>query len=784
MAATIQHHHQQRHHHRDKALPASPVFAPSSSKSATKAIRRASSILGLRSLRGRTRDHVAPPPIDEQDDDHDDHHHHHSIASNAAVRMPFLGDDEVKSRKRPGHKRGPSTETQLLHHYERQYQVDDDHLMDMPSPYPTDHQVTFYDSPRSKPPIASSDHAGPLNSNPLTTSHEKQKTTTTTTTREAQNASARALSDLHDSISFATEWQSILQALRQSTGSIMRPPLPIAEDALDSPTFPPGHNSSINAHLEHLVSPLDPLKTANNFLLTHIARQEGTIEAQKTTLEEHEATMARQETAIAELNRQLRSKDSEHKSLAETFRAENTLLREENAKLKAQVEKLQQITAKAVASSMYVDSAKRPMTPKSDSVHQDPVSPIECDGEEDDDDDELLLGLNDDDCVSPISTAGNDSSDGGDAGSPDTLATTCHQSPRSFAATSIQSLYAATPVPGSMRVSSIYSTLTDQRQTRNSRQLSISVSVQPPAESKQPHIGFLGAQLTPLLATAARTELERDLASARKRIEEAEQHRDQLEARAASQAVLIQQLTKAATSSSAPSPASPTLSIPDLPVLTYTKSALIWLDRLTTSMRYLGLADFIQRDLAGPPPSHHPSDTASARADTEAWNSQRLRAAVLIKQAVDDEILEDVLYLASRKPADATTQQQQPPPAENPYWLLKTIQALRRTLPTSATDLSWVDRIQNTDYESIRDFASLVLCIDRRHGLLYGTSVDHYDAMLPRIQANLEKRFPDLEKSSLMGDTFGPAAVKWRHLPTWMAKMVRKKSLSEVPYTR
>lgn len=766
-----------------KSVTFSPLSPPSSAKSRTNAIRRASSILGLRSLaslsslRGlaqtaKARDSTTQLPIDEDRQmrvksrdlslplfasaDHDSRGTVGQEKS-PAVRIPFLGDVEVKSLK--GHDRCPSTETQLLRHYERQYQVDDD--MDAT---PVD-EGSFFDSPRGRPPIRTDremyNHPGPLNSNPPISDQE---------TPEADNANARTVSNLHDNISFASEWQSVLGAFRQSTGTL-RPPL--QADVLESSTFP-GHDPIINAQITRLHSPLDPLKTANNALLTLVARHEGTIEAHKAMIEEYEATVARQETAIAELNRQLRSKDAEQSSLVGNFCAElascndeNAALRGENMALKSKVEKLQQVVAK-VASSVFLDG-EGPTSPKNDSEHN-VIQSVAFDAEFVD----QSLGQ-DDGFVSPVST--NNDSSGGGAGSPDTLPTSCN-SPRSCAASSLQDLYAVDPISCSMHVPSTYSSST-RRGRRKSHQLSISIRpyAAPIGADEQhtfsPHLeshvnkSSLGPQLTAL--TSARSEFEQDLVSARERIEAAEHHRNQLEERAASQAVLIEQLTRAATNAAL---ASAPLSIPDLPVLTYTKSALIWLDRLSTSLRYLGLVDFIRRDMPQP-------DTSTA--DIEQWTLQRLRTAVLIKQAIDDEILEDVLYLASRKDtSDANSQ----PAAEDPYWLLKTILTLRRTLPICATDLTWIDRIENTDFDDIHGFASLVLCIDRRHGLLYGTSVDHYDAMLPKIQESLEKRFPDVEKSSLMGDPFGSSPAKWRQLPTWMSKMIKKKSASELSCAR
>ncbi|ROW06781.1 hypothetical protein VMCG_04016 [Cytospora schulzeri] len=215
--------------------------------------------------------------------------------------------------------------------------------------------------------------------------------------------------------------------------------------------------------------------------------------------------------------------------------------------------------------------------------------------------------------------------------------------------------------------------------------------------------------------------------------------------------------------------------IPELPVLTYAKAGSVWFDRVTSSFKYWGLFEFISQP-----------DVVSSSSSDPAREAKRLRAAVLLKQAVEDDILEDVIYLRPQKSSTSASTNgssggssstssphtAQPPELESPYFLFRTISILKRTVPTSLMDLKWLDRINDSDFEDIEGFASLVLCLDRRHSKLYGTSVDHYEALVPKIQENMSKRFPDLEKP-LADLTSTPK--KWWHLSLWMSRIVKRR---------
>lgn len=262
--------------------------------------------------------------------------------------------------------------------------------------------------------------------------------------------------------------------------------------------------------------------------------------------------------------------------------------------------------------------------------------------------------------------------------------------------------------------------------------------------------------------------LEGDLAAARRQRDRADRRSRDLEARLAAQMALVRHHSKAP----APVPAPPPPPIPDLPVLTYAKVGLVWFDTVMSTFKYWGLSEFISQ----------PDETLFAGTDPDR-EGRRLRAVVLLKRAMDDDILDDVMYLQKQKyisapaaPSGAMGQQQQPqgfpPEIESPYFLFHTAAVLKRTVPSSLTDFGWLDRIGDADFEGIEGFASLVNILNRRHSQLYGTTADHYDALIPRIQENMSRRFPDLDKS-LMDP--GSAPKKWWHLALWMSRVVKRK---------
>lgn len=263
--------------------------------------------------------------------------------------------------------------------------------------------------------------------------------------------------------------------------------------------------------------------------------------------------------------------------------------------------------------------------------------------------------------------------------------------------------------------------------------------------------------------------LEGDLAATRRQRDRADRRSRDLEARLAAQMALVRHHSKAPS----PFPAPPPPPIPDLPVLTYAKVGLVWFDTVMSAFKYWGLSEFISQ----------PDETLFAGTDPDR-EGRRLRAVVLLKRAMDDDILDDVMYLQNQKfisapatPSPAIGGQQQqpqglPPEIESPYFLFHTAAVLKRTVPSSLTDFGWLDRIGDADFEGIEGFASLVNILNRRHSQLYGTTADHYDALVPRIQENMSRRFPDLEKS-LMDP--GSAPKKWWHLALWMSRVVKRR---------
>lgn len=266
----------------------------------------------------------------------------------------------------------------------------------------------------------------------------------------------------------------------------------------------------------------------------------------------------------------------------------------------------------------------------------------------------------------------------------------------------------------------------------------------------------------------AKVMLDQRLVGTQEKLATFEAQNVELQAQVAGQARLIQQFTRTPTAALPALPAH--TSIPDLPILKYTTSATVWLDRVQSSFAYLGLLDFIQRDV--PQPELSTWDAA----EVTDWTSRRLRAVVLLKKAVDDDILEDVLYLHGRNETAPSERNiiQSNGPMDDPHRLLGAIITLRRIISATATDLSWLDRIQSSDVDGIESFTSLVLCVDKRHGVLYGTSADHYDALLQKLQETMARLFPEL-KGSMFAEDSDSGLRKWRQLPIWMAKVVKRR---------
>lgn len=265
--------------------------------------------------------------------------------------------------------------------------------------------------------------------------------------------------------------------------------------------------------------------------------------------------------------------------------------------------------------------------------------------------------------------------------------------------------------------------------------------------------------------------LQGDLAATRRQRDRAERRGRDLEARLATQTALVRHhsmMTQPAAPTTQPPPP-----IPDLPVLTYTKVGLVWFDTVMSAFKYWGLSEFISQ----------PDETLFAGTDPDR-EGRRLRAVILLKRAMDDDILDDVMYLQNQKcisapqatpsssPAAGWQPQGLPPEIESPYFLFHTAAILKRTVPSSLTDFGWLDRIGDDDFEGIEGFASLVNILNRRHSQLYGTTADHYDALIPKIQENMSRRFPDLERS-LMDP--GSAPKKWWHLALWMSRVVKRR---------
>lgn len=503
-----------------------------------------------------------------------------------------------------------------------------------------------------------------------------------------------------------------------------------------SPALSPSSVNDEEADFAHLQTTLAALLAANTALMTLKAAHEQTIAY-------HEGTISAHKDSIAELSRQLRDHDEEQASLAksackemESLNEENATLREERWNLMGRVAELEQTTARMEAllrlgGQMGGSNAGKddwPLRGESSSA-SDSGSTLQC-------------------FSSPVAQgpwAGN-----GGVCSPDTLPSSL-PSPGSCRRNSTRGFYAASPTPGGR---SGYSAI--HRRQR----------VPPQVMGAEERVVYSVEQTRPGTGQVASEEQRAAV----------EEHNVRLHANTDSQDALIQGLTSIPI---VPSSTSAALPIPELPVLTYTKSGAVWLDRITTIFKYLGLLDFLQGVDQRPNPSASP-----AAAD---WAARRLRAAILLKHAVDDAILEDVLYLHRRRDnQDTSASGNNPfrplPATEDPRRLLKTILMLSRTVPSSPTDLSWIDRIDSSDFDGadgFDGFASLVLCVDRRHSLLYGTSLDHYEVLLPRIQECMARLFPGQEGMALFGDPESIIPRKRWQLTVWMAKVVKRRRVED-----
>lgn len=159
--------------------------------------------------------------------------------------------------------------------------------------------------------------------------------------------------------------------------------------------------------------------------------------------------------------------------------------------------------------------------------------------------------------------------------------------------------------------------------------------------------------------------------------------------------------------------------IPELPMLTYAKLGAVWFDRVTSSFKYCGLFEFISQ----PDVVTSPSDPAR--------EAKRLRAAILLKQAIEDDILEDVIYLRPQKTVTSA------PTGSNGNSATSTQPRLLSLSPLTFS------------FGPLRS-ATLV----------------------PKIQENPSKRFPDLDKP--LAD-LTPTPKKWWHLSLWMSRIVKRR---------
>lgn len=607
------------------------------------------------------------------------------------------------------------------------------------------------------------DHPNPLSSNP-TSEHDEDEQRTPWTTVSSTVGEPEATEAV------ASYWQpsrspSPSPAPRRRSRSITLTNASsygfTAEPASLPPSPLPAHNSALDRQscacdaIPRLRNQLATVSACNSALLALKAAHEETIAILHNNLRNQDTTISRQENAIADLTWQAQAKEAEQVSIIENLCAEIASESQEIARLgedkwylMGRVEELETKMATiedlvghdrqgVVKSPNLVASAHSP----SNSPESDPAA------------------------------SGNDSND-----SPFTTLSSL-SSPRTN-----RSLYAVTPTKGPRQEPSIctskqdagqcYLLISPSGETKHFRLVNaFDMRDEPKVTKQHSRQSRDGQTIAAQAAMGAKVILNQKLAGAQEKLATSEARNVELKAQVACQGTLIQQLTCLTARSTSTSSAH--FPIPDLPVLRYTTSASVWLDRVRSSFAYLGLLDFISRDVPQPGLS-----TWDATEVTD-WTTRRLRAVVLLKQAVDDDILEDVLYLQGRNETtpDERAHVQSTSAMDDPFQLLSTITSLRRIIPATASDLSWLDRIQSGDFDGIESFTSLVLCVDRRHGVMYGTSADHFDALLPKLQETVARLFPEL-KGSMFADDSDSGLRKWRQLPVWMAKVVKRRQTS------
>ncbi|KAJ4417741.1 hypothetical protein N0V82_006015 [Gnomoniopsis sp. IMI 355080] len=553
----------------------------------------------------------------------------------------------------------------------------------------------------------------------------------------------------------------------------------------------PGPNSMLDKQpcacdtVPRLRKQLANLSACSSALLALQAAHEETIAILHDNLRNQDTTISRQENAIADLTWQAQAKETEQVSIIENLCAEIASESREIAKLG---EDKWYLMGRVEELELKMATIEDPLGRN----RQEPVKPREATlqgsvprtangmgvGDTQDDVDEVKSESLE---ASPHSASNSPKSDPA-ANSEDTTETPSATLSSLSSPCTNRSLYAMTPTKGTRQASDVCISNHDVGQrglltsphceSKHSRLINTfgtkegsNVAHQYSRQSRD------GQTMAAQAVLGAKVILDERLAGAQEKLATSEAHNAELQAQVACQGTLIQQLTCMSAGSTSTSPAH--LPIPDLPVLKYTTSATVWADRVRSAFAYLGLLDFIQRDVPQPGLS-----TWDATEVTD-WTTRRLRAVVLLKQAVDDDILEDVLYLQGRNETtpDERAHIQSTPAMDDPYQLLNTITSLRRIISATATDLSWLDRIRSADFNGIESFTSLVLCVDRRHGVMYGTAADHFEALLPKLQETMAKFFPEM-KGSMFPDDSDSGLRKWRQLPIWMAKVVKRRQTS------
>lgn len=682
-------------------------------------------------------------------------------------------------------------------------------------------------------------HPGPLNSNPTRDDDDSTPRATVSFTAEMQAKLSDIRGSLINRIGRPTSrWWEDDASGERPPGS-PTPPTPRIETAavapaLSSVSVTPVLRASaifdepelfIHQQLADLKSEnitLKSLKKLHEEAISNLREEKLSLADQKAALEvtiseaesklhAQKATMDRQKSTISKLSRQLSSKDTEHGALVTNFSTElasrdNELiaLKDEKWTLQRKVTELEQMIAQTEAEvqqwgrmgrriprklrmsslgdaegDISTTSSSSPDANISDERGGQSVTENQAD---------INSGTAGGLMILDAPTAGSPKSRVGDIGnhnfglsSPFPPGTSPSNSLSGWAATtssrSIRPLFnfqspptLGNPTPEGIQATSTASTSSGTRpSSRRRRSLSSQTTAvamaeedgvvpmsRPLTNQDQTHQRGQSVAQQPKVLTAENLGLEKNFLSRLNKQDSLNDLGILGSAKGASHMATVERLLHKSPSM----PILPSLSTPELPVLTYGRSLTVWLDRVVTTFKYLNLSAFLR-----------PSDSAAVN------TAERLRAAILLKSAVNDDILEDVLVLLSRKETQTnpTSTESVNSASECPHLLLSAISTIHGLVSGSPSEVGWVDRISEAELGGLEDFASLVLCIDKRRSTMFGANTEHYDSMLPKIQESAAQRVPEADNPPTSDVVGGPGPKKKSQLSTWMGGLVKRR---------